>query len=121
MLRRSLARQGWSVAEAADGREALARLARARPAAVILDLMMPGMDGFELLEAMRREPAWRGIPVVVVTAKDLDREELARLNGRAERVFQKGAYDRAELVDIVHAAIARRTADHGATTAGGQV
>jgi CheY-like chemotaxis protein len=110
ILRRSLAKEGWSVAEAADGREALAGLARARPAAVVLDLMMPGMDGFEVLEAMRSEAAWRDIPVVIVTAKDLNREEMARLNGCVERVFQKGAYDRVELIDTVRAMIARRIA-----------
>jgi len=111
MLRRTLAKGGWTVAEAADGREALGRLEHAAPAIVLLDLMMPGVDGFEVLEAMRREEAWRDIPVIVITAKDLDREELARLNGRAERVFQKGAYDRAELVGVVHRMIARRIAE----------
>jgi signal transduction histidine kinase/CheY-like chemotaxis protein len=108
MLGRTLAKGGWTMVEAADGREALARLERATPAIVLLDLMMPGVDGFEVLEAMCREEAWRDIPVIIITAKDLDREELARLNGRAERVFQKGAYDRAELIGIVHSMIARR-------------
>jgi CheY-like chemotaxis protein len=111
MLRRTLAKRGWTVAEAADGREALTRLGCATPAVVLLDLMMPGVDGFEVLEAMRREEAWRDIPVIVITAKDLDRRELARLNGRAEWVFQKGAYDRAELIGIVHGMIARRIAE----------
>ena len=111
MLRRTLAKGGWTVVEAADGREALTQLERAAPAVLLLDLMMPGMDGFEVLEAMRREEAWRDIPVIVITAKDLDREELAWLNGRAERVFQKGAYDRAELVGVVERAVARRVAE----------
>jgi signal transduction histidine kinase/CheY-like chemotaxis protein len=108
LLRRTLAREGWSVAEAADGREALARLGRgAPPSVVLLDLMMPGMDGFEVLAAMRREEAWRGIPVVVVTAKDLGREEAAWLDGHAEKVLQKGAYDRGELVGVVHDLVAQ--------------
>src|SRR5215217_1608552 len=111
VLRRTLVKGGWAVAEAGDGREALGRLEHAAPAIVLLDLMMPGVDGFEVLEAMRHEEAWRDIPVIVITAKDLDREELARLNGRAERVFQKGAYDRAELVGVVHGMIARRIAE----------
>jgi CheY-like chemotaxis protein len=110
VLRRTLAKGGWAVAEAGDGREALAQLARAAPAVLLLDLMMPGVDGFEVLEAMRHEEAWRDIPVIVITAKDLDHEELARLTGRAERVFQKGAYDRAELIGVVHGMIARRVA-----------
>jgi CheY-like chemotaxis protein len=108
LLRRTLAREGWAVAEAADGREALARLGRgAPPSVVLLDLMMPGMDGFEVLAAMRREEAWRGIPVVVVTAKDLGREEAAWLDGHAEKVLQKGAYGRAELVGVVHDLVAQ--------------
>jgi signal transduction histidine kinase/CheY-like chemotaxis protein len=108
VLGRTLAKEGWTVTEAADGREALARLERATPAIVLLDLMMPGVDGFEVLEAMRREEAWRDIPVIVITAKDLDREELKWLRSRAERVFRKGACDRAELVGVVERAVARR-------------
>ena len=69
VLRRLLVRAGWQVAEAANGREGLAFLERSRPTLVLLDLMMPDMDGFEVLEAMRREEAWRDIPVVVVTAQ----------------------------------------------------
>jgi signal transduction histidine kinase/CheY-like chemotaxis protein len=111
VLRRPLAWAGWDVGEAADGREALARLARSRPAVVLLDLIMPGMDGFEVLERMRGEEAWRGIPVVVVTAKDLDREEAAWLGGRAERVFRKGAHERAELIGVVEGMLARRPAE----------
>jgi CheY-like chemotaxis protein len=111
MLRRTLTKGGWTVVEAADGREALARLEHAAPAIVLLDLMMPGVDGFEVLDAMRHEAAWRDIPVIIITAKDLNREDLARLNGRAERVFQKGAYNRAELVGIVHGTIEQRIGD----------
>jgi CheY-like chemotaxis protein/anti-sigma regulatory factor (Ser/Thr protein kinase) len=111
MLRRTVAKRGWTAVEAADGREALTRLEEATPAIVLLDLMMPGVDGFEVLEAMCRKESWRDIPVIIITAKDLDREDLARLNGRAEKVFQKGAYNRAELINIVHGIITRRIAE----------
>ena len=74
MLRRTLQKEGWTVAEAVNGREALGQLERSRPALVLLDLMMPEMDGFEVLERMRREDAWRAIPVIIVTAKDLTRD-----------------------------------------------
>ena len=62
-----------------------------RPGLILLDLMMPEMDGFEFLSALRRGEAWRGIPVVVVTAKDLTPEERQRLNGHVERILAKGA------------------------------
>ncbi len=109
MLRRMLSKRGWAVTEAADGSDGLAALGRIRPAAVLLDLMMPGMDGFEVLDEMRRQPAWRDIPVVVVTAKDLSADEVAWLNQHAERVFQKGAYRRTELVAVIHDLIAKGT------------
>jgi signal transduction histidine kinase/CheY-like chemotaxis protein len=107
MLRRILSKRGWSVTEAADGSDALSVLGSTRPAVVLLDLMMPGMDGFEVLDAMRREATWRDIPVVVVTAKDLTAKEVTWLNQHAERVFQKGAYKRSELVGTIHEMIAR--------------
>jgi CheY-like chemotaxis protein len=108
MLRRTLQREGWTVAEAVDGREALSQLQRSRPALVLLDLMMPEMDGFEVLERMRREEAWRDIPVIVVTAKDLSREEIDRLNGHVIKVLQKGTYRRRDLLEDVRAMLARR-------------
>ena len=108
MLRRTLQKEGWTVAEAANGREALGQLERSRPALLLLDLMMPEMDGFEVLERMRREAAWRAIPVIVVTAKDLTRAEVDRLNGQVVKVLQKGSYRRRDLLDDVRAMLARR-------------
>ncbi len=86
-----LGRHGWRVATAADGALGLAAVEAAVPALILLDLMMPGMDGFGFLEALRARPEWRDIPVVVVTAKELDREDRARLEGRVERVIAKGS------------------------------
>ncbi len=108
MLRRTLQKEGWTVAEAVNGREALSQLERSRPALVLLDLMMPEMDGFEVLERMRRDDAWRAIPVIIVTAKDLTREEVERLNGRVVKVLQKGTYRRRDLLDDVRTLLARR-------------
>jgi CheY-like chemotaxis protein len=88
-MRAALEQQGWTVIEASDGRDALTRLSEAQPVAVILDLMMPEMDGFEFLEEMRRTAEWRDIPVVVVTAKDLTDADRIRLNGGVERIIQK--------------------------------
>jgi signal transduction histidine kinase/CheY-like chemotaxis protein len=110
VLRRTLAKEGWTVAEATNGREAIAALEGSRPGLVLLDLMMPEMDGFEVLERMRCEETWREIPVIVVTAKDLTRDEIDRLNGHVAKVLQKGAYQRRDLLADIHAIIARRVA-----------
>ena len=71
LMRQALTAEGWKVDEAVHGRAALAWLAQGLPNAIVLDLMMPEMDGFEFLAELRRQPQWRGIPVVVVTAMDL--------------------------------------------------
>ena len=91
VLRRTLVRQGWVVAEAENGVAALGHVTRRKPALILLDLMMPEMDGFEFLEALRDNVAWRGVPVVVLTSKDLSADERASLSGRVERILQKGA------------------------------
>ncbi|HET6522824.1 MAG TPA: PAS-domain containing protein [Geminicoccaceae bacterium] len=96
-----VARQGFGVVEAADGAAALARLREAGSGPVdliLLDLLMPVMDGFEFLAELRREPAWRAIPVVVLTAKDLTDEDHGRLNGRVASILHKGAIGREELL-----------------------
>ena len=97
-LRTALENDGWEVSEAENGRVALARLSEARPDIIMLDLMMPEMDGFEFLVEMRSHTEWRDIPVLVVTAKDLTVEERSRLNGEVERVLQKGGSELDELL-----------------------
>jgi signal transduction histidine kinase/DNA-binding response OmpR family regulator len=104
-LRTALEQRGWMVTEAIDGRDALNRLNEARPDAIILDLMMPEMDGFEFLEEMRRKAEWRDIPVVVVTARDLTAEDRDRLNGGVERIIQKT--DRDEMLREVRSVLAK--------------
>jgi CheY-like chemotaxis protein len=112
MLRRTLQKAGWTVAEAANGSEALEALERFKPALVLLDLLMPGMDGFEVLERLNGDATWREVPVIIVTAKDLTPNDVDRLNGRVAKVLQKGAYQRRDLVRDIHAMIARQVA-HG--------
>jgi CheY-like chemotaxis protein len=106
MLRRALEGEGWTVAEAENGRPALERLAIAQPALILLDLMMPEMDGFQFLDELRRNAAWRAIPVVVMTAKDLTAEDRLRLGGCVQKILQKGAYSRAELLAEVRRLVA---------------
>ncbi|MGI8741782.1 MAG: PAS domain S-box protein [Bryobacteraceae bacterium] len=105
LLRQMLETEGREVAEAADGLEALARISELIPELILLDLMMPRMDGFEFSMELSRRPEWSRIPVVVLTAKDLTAEERVRLNGHVERVLQKGAYTRAELLEEVRRAV----------------
>jgi signal transduction histidine kinase/CheY-like chemotaxis protein len=99
MLSRVLAREGWTVRVAESGAAGLEEVARSRPGVILLDLMMPGMDGFEMLTALRRNESTRDLPVIIVTSKDLTREERNFLLGNAIKIFQKGAYERAELVE----------------------
>ncbi|MBI5494937.1 MAG: response regulator [Deltaproteobacteria bacterium] len=98
MLVKQLGREGCTVRQAADGVAALELLADRRPTVILLDLMMPRMDGFELLSRLQDEPQWKGIPVVVVTAKELTDADRARLEGRVRDVLQKGAYGRETLL-----------------------
>ncbi len=114
-IRSALERNGWSVTQAANGRLALQDLAGDRPDVILLDLLMPEMDGFEFLAELRSNEAWKDIPVLVITAKDLTEEDHRRLNSRVERVIQKGAYSRDELLREVRALLASQL---GGRTAG---
>jgi len=109
LTRRTLEAEGLSVREAADGQEALDQVAHQRPGMIILDLMMPVMDGFEFLLRLRRDPDTADLPVVVVTAKDLTEQDRARLKGQVHQVMQKGGFRREELLNEV-----RRTVAHAA-------
>jgi signal transduction histidine kinase/CheY-like chemotaxis protein len=110
-LRGALARDGWEVALAENGRVGLTRLAEQIPDAILLDLMMPEMDGFEFIAELRATPAWQRIPVLVVTARDLSAEERRRLHGGVQQIIQKGADDRDQLLrelgQVLAATVAR--------------
>jgi CheY-like chemotaxis protein len=86
------------VADAADGRAALAAVASRRPDLILLDLLMPEMDGFEFLEELRKEAANRSIPIVVITAKSIAMEDRRRLNGSVERILLKKDSSREDLL-----------------------
>jgi CheY-like chemotaxis protein len=105
-LRLMLESENWQVTEASDGQDALSKLDQDRPELILLDLLMPGMDGFEFSLQIGRSPSWREIPVVVLTAKDITAEDRMRLNGHVERILQKGAVSEEELLEEI-----RRTAD----------
>jgi PAS domain S-box-containing protein len=106
--RRTLETKGCTVRTAAHGRAGLDALEAPgyRPDAILLDLMMPEVDGFAFLEQMRRREDLSQVPVVVMTAKDLSAEDHERLNDQVDTVLQKGDYDREALLDELHRAVA---------------
>ncbi len=101
MFRRMLEKEGWAVTEAENGRTALERLGEIRPALILLDLMMPEMDGFQFVNEIRKHETWRSVPVAVITAKDISQEDRLRLNGRVQKILQKGAYTKEALLNEV--------------------
>ena len=101
MMRAMLEQAGWAVTEAENGRAAMEQVAQNRPTLILLDLMMPEMDGFEFTAELHRHAEWRSIPIVVLTAKDLSPDELHRLNGGVHAVLDKGTGSRDALMHQV--------------------
>jgi CheY-like chemotaxis protein len=100
-LRGLLEQEGWEVGEAAEGREGLARLAEQRPGLILLDLLMPGMDGFEFLAQLQQREEGRSVPVIILTARDLTAAEHQRLQGSIAKIFQKGSFGQEQLLAAV--------------------
>lgn len=105
MLRRMLEKAGLTVTEAENGRVGLEVVATTPPGIILLDLMMPEMDGFAFASEMQRHAAWSEIPIIVITAKDITLEDRQRLEGRVEQILQKGAYSYEDLVRQVHSLV----------------
>jgi signal transduction histidine kinase/CheY-like chemotaxis protein len=93
LVRASLEPEGWTVLGAATGQEGLALIRERKPSAVLLDLLMPGMDGFEVVEALRADPDTKSIPVVILTSKSMTRQDKERLQGRITYVARKTEFD----------------------------
>ncbi len=98
LVREMLKKEGWTVIEAENGKVALERLQDRRPDLILLDLMMPEMDGFGFTTELRRHEEWSDIPILVMTAKDLTEEDRERLNGDVLAYLAKGACTREELL-----------------------
>ncbi|MBW4657660.1 MAG: PAS domain-containing protein [Drouetiella hepatica Uher 2000/2452] len=102
MFRKMLEKEGWQVIEAENGKVALDALESCSPGhlpdLVLLDLMMPEIDGFQFINTLRQMPQWRSLPVIVVTAMDLTPGDRLRLNGYVEQILQKGSYHRDDLL-----------------------
>ncbi|WP_147917796.1 response regulator [Ruania zhangjianzhongii] len=105
MLRRQLERAGWPVIEAADGVEAISHLDAGEPALVLLDLVMPRMDGFAFLDELRGRPDAQELPVIVLTSKDLSHAERSELSTRAGTIIAKGRYTSDQLEEEVRRAL----------------
>jgi PAS domain S-box-containing protein len=101
MLRRILEKDGWRVVEAVNGREAIDRLLQDTPSVVLLDLMMPEMDGFTFIEEIRKRNVVSLAPIVVLTAKTLTDADRQRLHGAVARVLQKGEHSMQEVVSEI--------------------
>jgi signal transduction histidine kinase/CheY-like chemotaxis protein len=106
-IRSWLESQQWQISEAENGRLALDGLADEVPDIILLDLMMPEMDGFQLITALQERPAWRRIPVIVITALDLTAADRARLNSGVEGILLKDSFDPTQLVAIVRGYVAK--------------
>ncbi len=102
---RLLTRENWPVVQAENGRQAIEIMQAAPPSLVLLDLLMPELDGFGVLRAMRVNPDWRDIPVVVLTSIDLTNEIRNLLQQQANRVFQKGTYSKEELLREIRSSV----------------
>jgi PAS domain S-box-containing protein len=98
ILRIMLEQEGWSVSTAPDGQIALETIKEKIPDLILLDLIMPQMDGFEFLEALRQLPQGLAVPVLVITGKQLTAQDFRRLSGNVEEILQKGAYSIDELL-----------------------
>ncbi len=118
MVRTTLSEDGWTVVEAENGRVALERMDEAKPDLILLDLMMPEMDGFDFAAALRRLDRWRDVPILVMTAMDVSAEDRLRLNGHVLGILQKGSYSREALLDEIRREIQHHLSRKPAKAAG---
>ena len=105
-LRDLLGQEGLRVDEAGDGRAALIRLDEEWPGLILLDLLMPGMDGFAFLGELQRRAEGRSVPVVVLSAKELTAADYQRLGGPIEKILRKGSFGHEQLLAEVSAVMA---------------
>lgn len=99
--------QQFKVTLAQGGHEALSALQQAAPQAIILDLYMPGLDGFSLLETLKSEPRWRDIPVIIFTGGDLNDEQRQMLARFGESMLQKGVISEQDLLASLERSLRR--------------
>jgi CheY-like chemotaxis protein len=93
--------EGWRVFKAENGKVALEHLYDKKPSLILLDLLMPVMDGFEFLDKVQQNPAWQTIPIVVLTSTKLSSNDMQRLQGYVEKIFTKQTYDKDDLLEHI--------------------
>ncbi|MBD1822786.1 response regulator [Cyanobacteria bacterium FACHB-DQ100] len=108
LFKRTLEREGWNAITARNGKLALLEVAAQQPDLILLDLMMPEMDGFQFITELHRVEAWRSIPIVVVTATTLTPSEYLSLHQSVEQILQKAAYSREQLLAEVRSLVVER-------------
>jgi signal transduction histidine kinase/CheY-like chemotaxis protein len=109
LVRASLEPEGWTVFDAATGQDGLALIRERQPSVILLDLLMPGMDGFEVVEVLRADSATKSVPVVVLTSKSMTREDKERLQGRITYVARKAEFDLSGLAGLLRWASSRQS------------
>ena len=117
LLAETLTDHGIRVRNAADGRQGLDRLAEEAPSVIVLDLMMPVMDGFAFLEQVQLDPLWSRIPVIVLTARALSSDEVSALSRVSTAVLTKGRGDTERVVDAILQAVLPRQRSQARTCA----
>jgi threonine synthase len=104
LIRRILQSQGnYQLSEASNGKDAIEMINREKPSLILLDLMMPDMDGFQVMDALQTKKETKDIPIIVITAKELTPAENKRLKGHIQSLMQKGNFMNDDLLDEVRA------------------
>jgi CheY-like chemotaxis protein len=112
MLKRLLEKEGWNVIQAEDGLAAMERMKKQRPDLILLDLMMPKMNGFEFVAELHKHDAWQSIPIIVITAVDVTIRDRVRLDGYVEKILRKSALSEdallGEIRDLISVCVQRK-------------
>ena len=105
ILRKMLVKDGWRVDEAENGKVAIDQIKKEKPELILLDLLMPVMDGFKFLKVIKTEETFIDIPIIVITSKDLTADDYSFLTANVDKVIQKGDYTRKEIINRIDVAI----------------
>ena len=105
LLDKMISKEGWCVKHAENGKDAINQIKKYNFELIVLDLVMPIMDGFEFLKTVKATRNWNNIPIIVITSKDLTEEDYSFLTANVDRIIQKGKYTRRELIKRINIAI----------------